>query len=124
MNENELPKKGWSHGPIWSKWRWSIEFGVYYFQTFQEPPSMICLGDRMMHADWGIDTYGFLWKGSTTYDWHGGPSISCNLKDCIDWVKQAKWKELGCKLWSCDWENPNLEGKKECLNPLKKEEVI
>jgi hypothetical protein len=69
-------------------WKWSEDSKTFIKGSFHQPPSEYTLGDRYIHADYGRDSYGVCWRGSTAYDWHGY-RFGYDLKQAIEWVQQA-----------------------------------
>lgn len=56
------------------KFNYSRDKGVWHnanHSGLSGPPSVLIKGDRMVHADFGRDAYGFNWAGSTATHWHG-----------------------------------------------------
>lgn len=96
-----MPKKiyqSWYHGH--DGWRFSQDCGLWYYQGhYPDPPTEYCLGNRYIHSDYGLDSGGIVWKGSTDNNWHG-ISFGYDLGKAIRWVRRAAAKNLGCSLWS------------------------
>lgn len=100
MKKHKTKPPRWCHGS--DGWEFSKDSGCYYKSNegfVGNPPNEYCLGDRYIHCDYGIDSYGILWRGSTSENWHGY-NFGYDLKKAIDWVKKTKHAELGAELWS------------------------
>src|SRR4051812_28218666 len=92
---HELPRR-WYHAsyPVYDRrqfpqkkaWKWSDDSRCFLLGDFQQPPSMYCLGDRMIHADYGRDSFGVLWAGSTSDNWHG-THFGYDLKEALEWIQ-------------------------------------
>jgi hypothetical protein len=63
-------------------------------------PDSYCLGDRMIYAANGKDSFGVLWNGSMLPLGWNVKSFGYDLKQAMEWVQQAGFKEAGCELWS------------------------
>jgi len=95
----------WVYGPIKSQWYLIKSLGVYSYDPDSNDgspnsnnPQYLCLGDRMIHRTWGEDHH-LNWRGSYSNNWHGGPNL-LNLEAMIEWLKGARYKELGPAFWS------------------------
>lgn len=94
-----IPKR-WVHGYPKEAWRWSEDCGCYlHFIGVMVPPDSYCLGDRMIYTVSGKDSYGVIWSGSSSTQWHCA-DFGYDLKKGIDWVREADHKDRGCELWS------------------------
>ena len=51
-----------------------------------------------MYAEYDIESYGILYRGSTIDNW-GERSFGYDLKTAIEWVQQATLPELGHSEW-------------------------
>jgi hypothetical protein len=89
----------WYHGH--DGWLWSEDCKCYYYKPDwrPDPPSAYCLGNRYIHHEAGLDSYGIVWRGCTDDNWHG-KNFGYDLGKAIRWVRAAAGKKLGCKLWS------------------------
>lgn len=107
----DLPKR-WPHGhllydataypTLGPTWKWSDDAGCYTeYKGAHEVPGGYCLGDRMVYAHYGRDSYGVLWRGSSSDNW-GGYDFGIDLKAAIEWVRETEWSALGAWLWSRD----------------------
>jgi len=95
MGKIKLPDR-WYHKV--KGWKYSKDCGCYYITDFHAHPYMYCLGNRMIHADYGYDSYDIYWTGSTSEAWHGGYRGN-DLGKAIRWVRGARHKKVGCYLW-------------------------
>lgn len=86
----------WGHAQ--NGWKWSKDANCYVRKGCFGIVSEICLGERYAHMSYGLDSYGILWDGSTTYDWHGYVSMR-HLGEALEFVKQAKRPDLKFALW-------------------------
>lgn len=96
-----MPEKFWPHG--FSRWQFSVDAGCWIAcgagaNRDSAPPSYICLGDRMAHADYGLDSFGIRWTGSSVDNWHS--HNFCAFDAALMWVKSARVPEFGPLLWS------------------------
>lgn len=93
--------KVWVHGH--DGWKFSQDCQCFIYRSpgvpFDAPPTAYCLGDRYIHCAPGIDTYGVIWQGSTSENWHGR-TFGTDLTAALRWIQEAEARKLGCKLWS------------------------
>lgn len=95
-DKNLLAFLRWGHGK--EGWKWSEDAKCYIWARGIEPVSYICLGERLAHASYGRDSYGILWDGSTTNNWHCCPSMR-HLGEAMEWVRGAVRPDLKAVLW-------------------------
>jgi hypothetical protein len=91
--------EGRPEGPRRNEWVWSDDAGCFTQGDWHQPPRAYCLGDRYIHADYGLDSYGILWRGSTADHWHGW-AFGFDLGRAIRWVRRAKHDMAGYGLWA------------------------
>lgn len=94
----------WVHGH--DDWKFSEDCKVFIHQNGLNPPNSYCLGDRYIHCDSGVDSYGVIWRGSISDGWHV-TSFDFDLGTAIRWVQDADYKSLGFLLWSKFSEDKN-----------------
>lgn len=107
----------WVHGH--DGWKWSEDCQCYLYRNKDNvfsPPDDYCLGDRMIWNMAGHDSYGIIWRGSSSDHW-GGMHFGFDLGAAIRWVQASPAKKLGCKLWS----KSNEEGPRPHYLRLEKE---
>lgn len=96
----------WNHAE--PGWILNHYFGVWMCEdrTFGFPA--FCLGERMVHPDFGRDKFDLCWTGSTDDDWHG-ILFDNDLCAALKWVSEAKWPEVGAAAWSSEHTHPEVE---------------
>lgn len=95
MNVREM--KPWVHGT--PGWKFSKDSGCYYKAShLHTPPSEFCFGERYIHCDFGHDSYGIIWVGSTSDNWHGF-GFRADLTAALKWVSEAEFPQYGSTLW-------------------------
>lgn len=93
--EGKIPHV-WMHGH--ANWKLNEKLGIYVHASFSDAPKEFCLGDRYVYFSnqGGSDVY---LRGSTSDNWHGA-DFGYDLKEAIEWVQQANFKDLKWYLWS------------------------
>jgi hypothetical protein len=70
---------------------------IVYYRKDGRLVTELCLGERYAHIAPGWVFHDELYRGSSSDNWHGGPSGS--LHDLLKWVLQAERPDLGPSLW-------------------------
>jgi hypothetical protein len=87
----------WRNGTELPRYSRDIEL-FYVARDTHSVPHSYFLGDRMIHAAYGVDSYGIVWMGSTSGHWHGW-NFGHDLTLAQQWVKGTQVPELGPLLW-------------------------
>ena len=77
-----------------TEWKWTKDAQCYYIADNGQPPHCYCLGDRYVYADYGKDSYGILYRGSTIDNW-GGYNFGTDLKKALEWVSEDRYTGNG-----------------------------
>ena len=125
VKNRELPtseqiESDMSTKPTRPAWKWSDDVSCYYIADFTTPPRKYCLGERMVYADYGKDSYGILYRGSTTDNW-GGMHFGYDLKSAIEWLHKAKLPQLKHVLWPKGGSMPEADNFVQALLRVEEE---
>ena len=73
-----------------TKFKFSKDKGVWHNSNHGTLtcPTVLIKGDRMVHASFDGDSYGFIWDGSTINDWHG--RVDMTFDEAYLWVLDGK----------------------------------
>ena len=88
-----IRKKPFVNAPVGHVWMltFSRDLGAYLFQQKSKPKpddESICLGDRRIYRDYGLDTSTFLWRGHTTEHW-GAMNFGLDFAKALAWLREA-----------------------------------
>lgn len=100
LNKLHQNIKRWYHGI--DGWKYSKDAKAFVIPKFHQAPDHICLGDRYIHAQYGRDSYGIIWSGCTSTNWHGWEFS--NMGQALEWVRQAQFKQFDYSMWSTEKE--------------------
>ncbi len=97
----ELPKLTYPA----KSWRWSDDSDCYlHFLGALRISDAYCLGNRIIYATFGRDSYGVFWNGTERSI--GNPiesntmTFDYDFRGALEWLQEAEYKEYGSKLWS------------------------
>ena len=70
--------------------RYSEDKGVFHNASapLDKPPSVIIKGERMAHADFSEDAFGFHWACCKHDHWHCRVDLS--FTEALEWVREGK----------------------------------
>ncbi len=117
-------KRPYNHAPVGHAWMltFSRDLGAYLFHQKSKPKpddGSICLGDRRIYRDYGLDTSTFLWRGHTTEHW-GAMNFGLDFAKALAWLREADDQENTEYYWIKHKEKKEIIIVSGYFNPLHK----
>ena len=117
-------KRPYVHAAVGHAWMltFSRDLGAYLFHQKSKPKpddGSICLGDRRIYRDYGLDTSTFLWRGHTTEHW-GAMNFGLDFAKALAWLREADDQENTEYYWIKHKEKKEIVIVSGYFNPLHK----